>query len=118
MSDVPALCDILARHFSFRVEQRSADAAILYGSDDFFLMLMKISSDSSRTYPRNASFNFHVGFVLDEEAQVYAKHQELQAAGLPLEPVKSFEALGARWTSFFCHVDDGIEVEVTCHIRL
>lgn len=117
-SQVAALSSVFTRHFAFNLEQGNDDFALLRGSDGFFLVLMKISPDSPPTYPFSSPFNFHVGFMLDAPAQVHAKHQELQDAGHQPGPVKSFEAMGASWTAFYCPVGDGIDIEVNAHIPL
>ncbi|NML67816.1 VOC family protein [Hymenobacter sp. RP-2-7] len=114
VSDVLAQCDLFARHFDFRVEQRANEGALLYGPDGFFLVLTKIGSEV-HTYPSSPPFNFHVGFMVESEAQVLAKHQELDAAGRQPGPVKRYQALGADWVAFYCPIGDGIDIEVNTH---
>lgn len=83
-------------------------SALLRGSDGFCLVITEIGQSSPKAYPTG----FHVGFTADSAEQVYAKHHELTEAGCLPEPVKTFEAMGKSWTTFYCPVGYGIKIEV------
>jgi hypothetical protein len=121
-SDVLALGKLFTQHFTFTTLQAADTSAMLRGSDGFLLVLTQIDPHAPPTYPYSVLFtrhiSFHVGFMLDAPAHVHAKHQELQAAGWQPKPIQTFEALGAAWTSFYCPVGDGIEVEVNAYVSL
>ncbi len=118
-SDVAALSGILRRHFSFEEEQAGEGFAMLRGSDDFSLVLTTIGPDSPSLYPSAEAFgmrvSFHIGFVVDEPNEVHAKHKELRDSGCCPGPLKTFDAIGEKWTAFYCPVGDGIDIEVTAH---
>jgi hypothetical protein len=102
-SDVTALCTIFTRHFGFVALQTSTEFAMLSGIDGFSLVLTKIDENSSQMYPNsqmvNLQVNFHVGFVVDSQQEVYDKHKELNDAGYNLGQIKKFDAMGTTWTA-------------------
>lgn len=118
-SDVDALSGILIRHFAFKPEHAGEGFAMLRGSDGFSLVLMTIGPESSRTYPSADVFDqhisFHIGFIVDTPEHVHAKHEDLRENGCRPGPIKTFDAIGKRWTAFYCPVGDGIDIEVTAH---
>jgi hypothetical protein len=118
-SDVGALAAVFSKHFDFEVLQQNAESAMLRGSDGFSLVLTVIDANSQPIYPNSVLFNFHisfhVGFVLEHQDEVYAKHKELIDNGYNPQEIKTFKALEKSWTAFYLSVGDGIDIEVTYH---
>ncbi len=120
-SNVLSVSDIFTRYFAFKVIIGSEDSAMLSGRDGFSLVLTKIDTASSQTYPSsffpqiNMHFNFHVGFMMDTPELVLAKHQELKEAGLDPGAINEYVALNENWTAFYCAIGDGIDIEVNAH---
>ena len=107
------------KHFSFKKEHAGEGFAMLRGEDGFSLVIMTMNADLPNPYPSAKAFgmdiNFHLGFIVSTPAEVYAKHKELEDGGCQPGQIKTFDAIGERWTAFYCPVGDGIDVEVTAN---
>ena len=118
-SDVTALTDKLVTHFGYRIiDSGHAPAAVgggyfaaVTGNDGSEFVITQIDPvpDGGSAYPKG----FHFGLIQDSREAVYAKHDELTAAGLhPGEISDGFQVWGATWTAFYCPLGDGLDIEV------
>ena len=112
--NVGKLANLMVRHFSFTAEEQNDDYAILHGEKDFFVVVTRIKDDHPHDYPPD----FHVGFRLAEHDAVRSKREALIADGYRPRDLQEFEALSARWTSFYLPVGDGMEFEVNARTPL
>jgi catechol 2,3-dioxygenase-like lactoylglutathione lyase family enzyme len=102
--DVASASSFLVRHFGFKLLQIKGKQgmAVLAGDGGVVLVLTR-GEDAS--YPKT----FHIGFLLDDEADVGAKHAELAAAGTG----GLSELLDLRsGAGFYCQTEWGILIEV------
>ena len=108
VSDVPACSRVFARYFGFSQLEASANGgfAVLSNSDGFVLVLMRHgkNTDSRHAYPPQ----FHVGFLIEEEARVVQLHADMVADGL--RPSELEFSRGAR--RFYFSVPGGVQVEI------
>ena len=109
--DVEALAAFFTRFFGFElVAMRGKQAfAILRGDDGFALNLMQPAKGGAAEYPNG----FHAGFLVDDAAQVVAKHGELTSAGLAPGEIQRLTRGGIATTIFYCNAPGGILVEVS-----
>ncbi|BCY09174.1 VOC family protein [Actinoplanes sp. L3-i22] len=118
-SDVTALTGTLVTHFGYRIidsGQVPAAAgggsfAAVAGTDGSELVITQIDPvpHGRSAYPKG----FHFGLIQDSREAVYAKHDELTAAGLhPGKISDGFQVWGATWTAFYCPLGDGLDIEV------
>jgi catechol 2,3-dioxygenase-like lactoylglutathione lyase family enzyme len=106
VSDVAAARRFFEIHFDFRCAfAREGQLALLEDQAGFSLAVSNLFGSPPPAYPRD----FHIGFVLDTEAQVRRRYQRLQAAGVPM---KAELARGGPNLYFMCVGPDGIGVEV------
>jgi len=108
--DVAAASAFLCRHFGFTLLQAKGNygMAVLAGDGGVVLVLTRHEEPS---YPKT----FHIGFLVDDASTVFAKHAELEAAGVSgLSAVQ--ELRGAP--GFYCRTDWGILLEVAIRTPL
>lgn len=105
VSNVPSLTRFLVDHFDFQAITRvdSPKLAVLTDGDGFTLVLQHTEE------PAGASLG-HIGFLVDDPAEVHARHAKLIAAGVEVSVV-STDARGTR-----CYLRaHGVLVEVGCN---
>lgn len=108
--DVAAARQLFETYFDFRPDSAapaSAGLAVLYGADNFVLVLMRLGAAEAGAYPKA----FHTGFICETSEQVRAKYEELRAGGIDMlhEPrelrgslVFYFQALGGLLFEVSC----------------
>jgi catechol 2,3-dioxygenase-like lactoylglutathione lyase family enzyme len=108
VSDVPACAGVFSRYFGFSQLEASSNAgfAVLSNLEGFVLVLMRHAKDvdPEQAYPPQ----FHVGFLIDGEAQVAQLHAEMTADGLHVSELEF--SRGAR--RFYFRVPGGVLVEI------
>jgi catechol 2,3-dioxygenase-like lactoylglutathione lyase family enzyme len=106
VSDVDRAREFFETLFDFRcVFQRRAELAILEDEAGFSLGVSNLFGSPAPVYPPD----FHVGFVLETEAQVRAQYERLTRAGVEM---KAEHAIGGPNLYFMCVGPDSIPVEV------
>jgi len=102
--DVPAAAAFLVRHFDLELQTRpdSLAIAILGDGAGFTLVLQR---QAEVAYPAG----FHVGFIVDDPALVYARREALAAAGVTVSPID----VNGRGTVCYCHGPGGMLIEVS-----
>lgn len=113
----------LANHFGYRVVEAGKKSpwddptapaehfACVVGPDGSELVITQIDAqaDGRSAYPKG----FHFGLFQDSREAVFAKHDELTAAGYAPGKIRDgFEVWGATWTAFYCPLGDGLEIEI------
>lgn len=90
-------------HFSCTVVKGDNAIAILKGSNNFTLVIMK-GKENVITYPQA----FHIGFMLPDKNAVIETYQKLKAGGMPVgeEPRNIRDSFGFYFTF------DGVMIEV------
>jgi catechol 2,3-dioxygenase-like lactoylglutathione lyase family enzyme len=103
-SDVPALVRFLVTHFGLvpRTRLDSPKFAILGDSAGFTLVIQHADAPS---YPER----FHIGFIVDDPAEVHARGETLDAAGVAISPVE----VDGRGTRCYAHAPGGLLVELS-----
>lgn len=107
--DVQQAAAFFARWFAFRLESNphSPAIAILRGEGNFSLVLQR-RADGER-YPAT----FHVGFLLETQAEVQAFHARARAAGLAIGELQRT----GRGTLSYLRGPGEILIEVSCRER-
>lgn len=105
VADVQETSRFFERYFGFlQATSRTTPAiAILHGEDGFILVLQRRKS-AGETYPNG----FHVGFIVDDRAEVERLHRELTSGGEEVSPIVE----NGRGTMIYCR-RDGFLVEVS-----
>ncbi len=109
VADVPALTSFLVNHFDLQPLTRldSPKLAILTDGHGFTLVLQRRKHEGE-IYPEG----FHLGFLVDDPAEVHARRARLAAAGIAVSEVDT----NARGTSCYCHGPDDLLIEVGCRV--
>jgi catechol 2,3-dioxygenase-like lactoylglutathione lyase family enzyme len=106
VSDVDRAREFFETLFDFRcVFQRRTELAMLQDETGFSLGVSNLFDSPPPAYPPD----FHVGFILDTEAQVRAQFQRLLDAGVPMKAELSF---GGPNIYFMCIGPDALPIEV------
>ena len=106
VSDVSAARTFFETHFGFRCTfQRREELAILEDDGGFSFGVSNLFHSDPPVYPRD----FHIGFILEREADVRATHQRLTAAGVEM---KTDLSKGGPNLYFMCTGPDGLMIEV------
>lgn len=106
--DVPAAAAFFTRHFGFRelAMRGRGRLAVLEDAGGFVLVLSNLEQADAFRYPEQ----FHVGFVLDDEAAVTAAYDDVRAGGAAIvHPLNR----NRRGLMFYCACPGGIMVEVS-----
>lgn len=107
VSDVAGARDYFVRHFDFRcVSEREGQIAILEDDGGFSLAVSNLFDSPPSAYPAD----FHVGFVLESEADLRSYYERLQARDVPMKVELS---RGGPNLYFVCLGPDSIPVEVS-----
>jgi hypothetical protein len=106
VSDVDGAREFFETLFDFRCTfQRRKELAILEDEAGFSLGVSNLFDSPAPVYPPD----FHIGFVLETEAQVRAQYERLTRAGVAM---KAELAIGGPNIYFMCVGPDSIPVEV------
>lgn len=103
--DTTAARRFFETHFGFRCLHAGDALCVLLGDGGFALTLSALPPDEALHYPSG----FHVGFNLDDEADLRVAYARLQAAGAPI--VRPLGLLGNALT-FQCEAPGPVVVEL------
>ena len=106
VSDVTGARTFFETHFGFKCTfQRKEQLAVLEDDNGFAFGVSNLFASPPPTYPRD----FHIGFILETEAEVRGTYDRLKAAGVEL---KTDVSRGGPNVYFMCVGPDGIAIEV------
>ena len=107
VADVPALTAFLVDYFDLQALTRldSPKLAILTDGHGFTLVIQRCEHDAE-AYPEG----FHIGFLVDDPAEVHARRARLAAAGATVSEVGT----NARGTTCYCRGPNDLLIEVGC----
>jgi catechol 2,3-dioxygenase-like lactoylglutathione lyase family enzyme len=107
--EVAGLAAFFERFFGFTrvIEHKSGSFTLMRNDDDFILAIMKPKKRDPDHYPDM----FHVGFYVDDEAAMRAKHDELESAGLSPGEVQPADN-GGRSSHFYCTAPGRVLIEI------
>lgn len=103
--DADACRDFYERHFGFRLAFEADDGYFVQNEDGFLLAL--VPADDHQPLPPG----FHIGFGLDDPAEVGDLHERLSSLGVQTTEVEDFRPDEA-YVTFRCWDPDGTEVEI------
>jgi catechol 2,3-dioxygenase-like lactoylglutathione lyase family enzyme len=108
--DVRALTSFLVEHFDLELRSNPDSPALAILSDEEgFTLVVQRAKDDAR-YPEG----FHIGFLVDDESIVRARHASMVAAGVTkITPID----MNNRGTMFYCQAPGDIVVECSCPKR-
>lgn len=110
VADVQRAVAFFERYFDFELLSNRASPAIAILSDrDGFTLVLQRKRDEAADYPEG----FHIGFLLDDEAQVHAFHARAREDGLEISDVIE----NGRGTLTYCRPAGICLVEVSCQRR-
>lgn len=103
-TNVPALVQFLVAHFGLAARTRldSPKIAILDDGAGFTLV---IQHHAEPAYPAG----FHIGFIVDDPAEVRARRDAIAAAGVAIGAVE----VDGRGTRCYLHAPGGLLVEIS-----
>ncbi|GAB3892917.1 VOC family protein [Larkinella knui] len=107
--DVAAATDFFKRIFDFECRETKGNnvLAVLFGEDNFVLVLSNFQKSAIPVYPPD----FHLGFLVKQPERVHEVYQRLLAAGVPVEreprPIRG--SLG-----FYFSGPGNVQIEVSC----
>ena len=97
VTDAASAIQFFETYFGFNCIDRKGDdiIAVLKGSDDFTLVVMK-AKEENPAYPNS----FHIGFMLESEEKVNETYHKLKAAAIvnAQEPKKIRDSFGFYFT--------------------
>lgn len=106
VSNVSAARAFFETHFGLRcLFQRREELALLEDDAGLSFGVSNLFGSAPPVYPPD----FHIGFILDTEAEVRDVHQRLVDAGVP---IKTGLSRGGPNLYFMCTGPDGIMIEV------
>lgn len=106
VSDVTRARQFFEAHFGFRcLAQRKEQLAILEDDAGFAFGVSNLYASPPPSYPPD----FHIGFVVETEAEVRATYDRLRAAGVEM---RTAVTRGGPNVYFMCTGPDGIGIEV------
>jgi catechol 2,3-dioxygenase-like lactoylglutathione lyase family enzyme len=110
VADVPTLTRFLVEAFDLEPHTRldSPKIAILTDGHGFTLVLQHRPHDGEPD-PTHG----HIGFLVDDPAEVHARRARLAAAGADVSEVD----VGPRGTRCYCRGPGGLLIEVGCNAR-
>lgn len=106
VSNVTAAREFFETHFGFRCTfQRREQLAMLEDDGGLAFGVSNLFGSPPPVYPPD----FHIGFIVETEAEVRATHERLKNAGVA---VKSDVTRGGPNVYFMCVGPDGLMIEV------
>lgn len=106
VSNVSAARAFFETHFGFRCTfQRREELAIMEDDAGLAFGLSNLFQSEPPVYPRD----FHIGFILDHEAEVRAVYDRLRQSGVEM---KTELSRGGPNLYFMCVGPDGVMIEV------
>lgn len=102
--DANACRDFYERHFGFQLAFEGGGGYFVRNDAGFLLAL--IPADPHQPLPDG----FHMGFGLDDAAEVAALHDELLGAGVRVTAIEDHRP-GEDYVTFRCWDPDGTEIE-------
>lgn len=110
VSDVPAVATFLVDHFGFQPRTRLGSPAIVILDDGHgFTLVLQRREHADERFPSG----LHIGFIVDDPAEVPVHRERLVAAGLAVSPVET----NARGVQCYCRGPSELLVEVSCRRR-
>jgi catechol 2,3-dioxygenase-like lactoylglutathione lyase family enzyme len=107
VSDVPHSAEFYCERFGMSVVSNPNSPALQVLSDGAgFVLVLQRAEEPGVTYPKG----FHVGFLVDSEAQVRELHARAREAGAEVSDV----IVNGRGTLTYFTAPDGYVVEVSC----
>lgn len=106
-ANVPTLASFLVEHFDLQPVTRidSPAIAVLTDGHGFTLVVQRRKHDTD-AYPEG----FHIGFLVDDPAEVHARRARLAAGGFDVSEVET----NGRGTMCYCRGPGDLLVEVGC----
>jgi len=103
-ADVPALVHFLVTHFELTARTRldSPKFAILDDGAGFTLVIQHCEAP---VYPPR----FHIGFIVDDPADVHARRDAIAAAGVTISPIE----VDGRGTRCYAHAPGMLLIELS-----
>ncbi|UQA55265.1 VOC family protein [Polyangium aurulentum] len=109
--DVRAAAQFFERHFDLEISSNPNSPAIVILSDRHgFTLVLQRMKDAQATYPEG----FHIGFLIDDEAEVRRHHARLLAEGIG--PISDL-IQNNRGLMFYCTGPGSVTIEVSCRRR-
>lgn len=110
VSDVPATAQFLVDHFGCSPITRLDSPAIVILDDGHgFTFVLQRRRDPAERFPAG----LHIGFIVDDPAEVAVHRERLAAAGLRVSEVQT----NARGVQCYCSGPSELIVEVSCRRR-
>ena len=109
VQDVARTTAFFERYFGLRVQSNPSSPALVILTDEAGFVLVLQRSPQPRPYPEG----FHLGFLLDEVADVRALHERALHDGIPVSDV----IVNGRGTMIYLTAPEGYFVEVSCQRR-
>jgi len=106
VQDVSRSVAFFERYFGLCVRSNPGSSALVIMTDEAGFVLVLQRANSDQRYPEG----FHLGFLLEQVADVHALHARAQADGVPVsEPI-----VNGRGTMIYLSAPEGYYVEVSC----
>jgi catechol 2,3-dioxygenase-like lactoylglutathione lyase family enzyme len=106
VADVNASARFFARYFGLVIRSNPSSPALVILTDDSGFVLVLQRAEGNLAYPPG----FHLGFLVDEVADVRALHARAVADGLPVSDL----VVNGRGTMIYLTAPEGYFVEVAC----
>jgi catechol-2,3-dioxygenase len=106
VQDVSRTAAFFERYFGLCVRSNPGSPALVILTDEAGFVLVLQRAPSDQRYPEG----FHLGFLLDQVADVHALHARAQADGTPVSDV----IVNGRGTMIYLTAPEGYYVEVSC----
>ena len=107
VSDVPAVAAFLVNHFDFvPVTRLDSPAVVILDDGHGFTLVLQRRRAAGESFPAG----MHIGFIVDDPAEVTARHARLLAAGLEVSAIDT----NARGMMCYCRGPSELLVEVRC----
>jgi catechol 2,3-dioxygenase-like lactoylglutathione lyase family enzyme len=103
--DVPSTAAFLERYFGVQIQGNRTSPAIIILSDDIgFTLVLQRRRDDHERYPDG----FHIGFLVDDPADVQRRHAQLVGDGVGCSPIRE----NSRGIMFYVTAPGDVTVEV------
>ncbi len=110
VTDVQATVAFFERFFGLSLQtSRSSPALAILSDGAGFVLVLQRKKHPEQTDPEG----FHLGFLVDDVAEVEGAHGRLREGGADVSDVQT----NNRGTMIYCRAGDGLVVEVSCRRR-